>query len=346
MNRTLNKWLRQFDTPLLLIGLLAALALLTRVAGSAELERTVTEVLIRVVVVVGLFTFIGNSGLMSFGHVGFMCIGAYAAAWLTIPAPMKSFTLTGLPDWMLSAEVGLVTAVLFAACLSAACAALAGSVLMRLSGIAISIATFAMLAMVNVVYANWDSVTGGTSSLVGIPTDVSIWSALAWSSLVLLVAHVYSRSRWGMQLRALREDSVAARASGVNLYGVALVGFVLSAAVMGIGGALEAQFIGVINPDSFYLGQTFLFISMLVVGGSASMTGAVCGVLGISALIEALVRMEQGMELAGELWRVPGGTQEVVLGLVMVVMLAIRPRGAVGGKDWRIKAVGRNQPGL
>ena len=329
-------WARGWDTPTLLCLALMLLCTLIATVGGPGLQRTATEVLIRIVVVVGLYVFIGNSGLMSFGHVAFMCVGAYGAAWLAVPPEMKAYTLTGLPQWVAESSFGPLASTLAGVALATGLALLSGLVLMRLSGIAISIASFALLAIVNVVYSNWDSVTGGTSSVVGIPTTVDIWNALTWTVLALLIAHGHSASRWGLQLRALREDSVAARASGVNLYGIALLAFVLSGALVGLGGSLEAQFLGVVNPDAFYLGQTFLFISMLVVGGSASLSGSVVGVVAMSLMVELLIALEQGVAVGSWVLRAPGGTQEIALGLVMVVMLVLRPDGLLGRAEWKV----------
>lgn len=336
MKLQLHRTLHSLETGVLLsLGLLLASAIVAA-WGSSGLERTATEVLIRVVAVVGLYVFIGNSGLMSFGHVAFMCVGAYGAAWLSVPPEMKAYTLTGLPDWLINNSWGHLPATLGGVVLAALLALVSGLVLMRLSGIAISIATFALLAIVNVVYSNWDNVTGGTSSVVGIPTNVNLWVAAAWATGALLVAQLHSASRWGLQLRALREDSVAARSCGINLYTTALLAFVLSGALMGLGGTLEAQFLGVVNPDAFYLGQTFLFIAMLVVGGSASLTGSVVGVVALSVLIELLIQLEQGIVVGSWVFQVPGGTQEVVLGAVMVTTLVLRPDGLLGRAEWKL----------
>ena len=341
MTSPTSSFWRELDTPLLLSLFLVVLCVLAFVVGGPAAQRTVSELLIRIVLVASLHLFIGHSGLMSFGHVAFMCVGAYGAAWLSVPAEMKAYTLPGLPDWVLTQSSGHVVSVLGAAGLAAVLALLAGLVLMRLSGIAISIATFALLAVVNVVFSNWESGTGGTSSVVGIPTEVDLWTALAWACAVLVLVQLYGRSAWGMQLRALREDSVAARASGVNLYTVALLAFTLSGALMGLGGALQAQFLGVVNPDAFYLGQTFLLIAMLVLGGSASLTGAVCVVVVTTLLVELLICLEQGVTLAGVALRAPGGTQEVVVGMLMVVVLVFRPQGLMGSTEWRLGRAGR-----
>src|SRR3979490_398587 len=87
--------------PVLLSVVLLAMAGLTDQFGSRAFNRTVVEMFINIMVVVGLYVFVGTSGLLSFGHISFMCLGAYATAWLTIPPVMKSITLKGLPAWLL-----------------------------------------------------------------------------------------------------------------------------------------------------------------------------------------------------------------------------------------------------
>src|SRR3981081_4310072 len=88
---------RGVATPVVLIVALLAIAALTYQFGGRAFNRTVVEMFINIMVVAGLYVFIGNSGLLSFGHISFMCLGAYMPAWLTIPPLMKSITLKGLP---------------------------------------------------------------------------------------------------------------------------------------------------------------------------------------------------------------------------------------------------------
>jgi branched-chain amino acid transport system permease protein len=78
--------------------------------GSDQLQVTITEMLIRMVVVVGIYLFVGNSGILSFGHIGFMCIGAYAAAWATVDPTWKQMMLTGLPDFLQQNQYGFLPA--------------------------------------------------------------------------------------------------------------------------------------------------------------------------------------------------------------------------------------------
>ena len=150
---------------------------------------------------------------------------------------------------------------------------------MRLSGIAASIATFAVLAVIIQVYSNWDSVTGAQSSVVGIPIVRIVWPYFLCAVIVVLVAYVHAISRSGLALRAARDEATAAAASGVDIPRERLIAFMISGAIMGLGGALFAHSVGVVTPDTFYLGLTFITLSMLVVGGMNSLSGAVLGVV-------------------------------------------------------------------
>ncbi|MEO1105796.1 MAG: branched-chain amino acid ABC transporter permease, partial [Pseudomonadota bacterium] len=85
------------QTPIILIVALAVIACLS-LTGDRGMLTTLTEMFIRLVVVIGLYTFVGNSGVVSFGHVGFMCIGAYATAWMTVQPSFKQIMLQGLPE--------------------------------------------------------------------------------------------------------------------------------------------------------------------------------------------------------------------------------------------------------
>lgn len=247
---------------------------------------------------------------------------------------MKLLMLPGLHTLLQQADLPWVFATVLGALLAAFVALLAGSVILRLSGIAASIATFSLLAIFNVIYSNWDTVTGGASSIVGIPTPVEDWQALAFAVLAIVLAHLHSISRYGLGLRSVREEPVAAQSCGINAWRQLLVAFVLSAFVCGLGGGLDAQFLGVVNPDAYYLSRTFTCLTMLVIGGSASLSGAVTGVIVLSVLIELLVRFEAGVTLGAMTIHLPTGSQEIVVGVVMVLMLIRRPAGLMRGRDW------------
>ncbi len=324
---------RTLATPVLLALLLAAFALAAWAAGSRPFNQTVIDMFLQVILVVGLYTFVGNSGVISFGHVAFACLGGYVAAWTTIKPMMKTSAMPGLPGWLMQTEIPFWAAALAGAGFAMFWALVFGAALMRLSGIAASIATFAMLAMVNSIYSNWDSVTAATSSVVGIPILRTVWPYLVAAVLAIFVAWGFSISRWGLALRATRDEPTAAAASGINITRVRLAAFVVSGAIMGMGGALYAHSIGLVTPDTFYLGMTFTTLSMLVVGGMGSLSGAVLGVLILSMLIQILRWFEAGVAIGGSTFALPGGVQEIALGAVMILILVLRPAGLMGNRE-------------
>jgi branched-chain amino acid transport system permease protein len=320
------------STPVILTCILVAVALAAWGFGSGPFNQTVIEIFIRIVMVVGLYIFIGNSGVISFGHIGFACLGAYMTAWLTaLPAIKKKYV--GLPDFVLTSKLhygfGLVAALIFAGI----CAYVAAKVLMRLSGIAASIATFAVLALIIQVYSNWTSVTGAQMSFVGIPIIRSIWPYFICAIISVAVAYAHSISRSGLALRSARDEATAAAASGVDITRERVIAFTLSGAMMGLGGAMFAHSVGVVTPDTFYLALTFTTLSMLVVGGMNSLSGAVLGVVALSIIIQLLRWLEKSVALGGATLSIPLGLQEIGLGVVMIVILMFRPTGLTRNQE-------------
>lgn len=324
--------LKHYLSLLGLIVLVLLVGVLTSSVHDSQFDQSVVEFLIRMVVVIGIYLFVGNSGITSFGHIGFMAIGAYASAWQTCCPSLKPMTMPGLPDFLLRNSVPFVPSVVMSGLLAAAVALVVGMFMMRLSGIAASTATFAFLIIVNVVYSNWREVTGGTSSIVGIPIEVDVWTAVVWVVIALIGAHAFENSRYGLSLRASRDDEVAAKAAGVNVVAQRLVAFVGSAFIVGIGGALYSHFLGVLTTDTFYLDLTFITLAMLVIGGVGSLAGATVGVLTISILIDILRRLEAGVSVGGTMVSLPSGLEEILLGVAMLLILVYRPKGLFGGR--------------
>jgi len=301
--------------------------------GPGSLDRVVVGMAINLIVVVGLYTFMGLSGVFSFGHAAFMAIGAYVGAILVIPPETKRFVLPDLPGFLADVHLDPFPATLAAGGVAAFVALVLSVPLARLSGLTAGLATFAVLVIVNVVARNWQQVTHGTSGVSGIPTTTTVWTALAWALVTMTAAWMLQRSTVGLRLRAAREQDAAARSIGIGVALERAVAFVVSAFFVGVAGALLGTFIGSFNPDAFFLDITFLMVVMLVVGGMTSLAGAVLGTIVISAAAEALRRLEGGVDLG--LVDVPAraGLREVGLALVMLGILLLRPDGLTGGRE-------------
>jgi branched-chain amino acid transport system permease protein len=315
----------------LAVALVIVVALISM--GGVVLQRVATDALIKMVMVVGLYVFVGNSGVLSFGHASFMMIAAYGSAWLDVPVRYKKILMDELPVFLGQAEFHPALAAVAAMGWAGAFAFLIGIPLMRLSGIGAAIGTFSWLVIVFVVHGNWESMTGGTSSLNGLPVYVNIWVALAAVLFVMTVAYIFQTSKIGLALRASREDEVAARAIGINIWFARLMAFVISAMLVGLGGVLQGHFLGTINVTGFYFGITFITIAMLVIGGTGSLAGAVSGVVVVSVVAELLRHVEKGIEIGETVIAAPAGLRELGLAIVMLVILLFRPAGLTGGRE-------------
>lgn len=324
--------LRYFWEPLVLgVALLAAI-LIVNATGNAILMFTATNILIQMVMVVGLYIFIGNSGIIAFGHITYAMVGAYADAWMTMTPFKKSFALS-LPPVLANNQFPFLLSAIVAGLLSGVVALITAIPIMRMKGIAISIGTFAVLVIFNTVYANWNSWTFGASTLVGIPIYVNSWVGFAWVMFALVVATIYQKSRYGLALRSTREDPVAAHAAGINVYWARVLAFGLSAFFMGIGGLLKAHFLGSIAVSAFWIPETFILIAMLMIGGQRSLTGAVVGVVVVSVIMEILRQFEAGLQVAGSAFQFPAGLSELGLAMLMLVILIVRNAGITSGRE-------------
>jgi len=330
----------RFRTPqsaaasLLIPLLLITIAVLLGANGTPSFQDTVTTILCNLIVVIGLQVFVGNSGVYSFGQLGFATAGAYVAAFLTLPAAIALLQTPGLPHFIADAHLGALPSTLIAAAISGLLAIVIGLPLMRTSTLAIPISTFAFLIVIYNVVANWDRVTGGNSGLISIPATTGVESAGLWAGAAVVLALAYKWSASGYRLQATREDEVAARSIGIGVMRERLLAFGISGVLCGVGGALAVHQSGVLSPVTFYFGATVTTMTMLVVGGARSVFGAVIGALAIAAVNELLRGVENGASLFGavSIGEAPG-LAAIGLGLILLATMIAMPNGLSGGRE-------------
>jgi branched-chain amino acid transport system permease protein len=316
----------------------AVLVLATALVGAAvsrTLEIYFINALIAVVIVVALYTFIGTSGVLSFGHISFVAVGAWVAGVLSVPQEEKPALMPSLFGFLRDTTVGNVPSLAIAAGVGGAFALLVGLPLMRLSGLAAGIATFAVLEITNNVLRYWEKIGPGLTTFSSVPETTGILQATTGALLAIAVAFAYQRSRFGRQLRAAREDPAAARAVGISIYRQRLGAFVLSGALAGFAGGLYVHFLP-INADVVYLDLTFVTLAMLVIGGATSLWGAVVGALAVSALDSVLANAENGIDVLGQTIDLRAGTRIVFVSALMALVLLVRPGGLTGGRELRL----------
>jgi branched-chain amino acid transport system permease protein len=315
--------------PSLIVVAVAALG----TATSAAIEFQFRSVLVSAAMVVALYTFVGNSGVISFGHVSFVAVGALAAGLTTAPADVKPGTFPELYGFLQDVQVGNAASLAIAAAVGGVFALVVGIPIMRLSGLAAGIATFAVLAITNNVFRNWERIGPGAKTLSLIPETTGLLQATIGLLAVMAIAFAYQKSRQGRMLRAARDDPPAARASGVNIHRQRLLAFTLSGALAAFSGGLLVHLLGFINTTQVFLDLTFITLAMLVIGGAGSLWGAVMGALLVSGLNSLLAEFEKGLGIGGLGVTVPSGTRLLTLGVLMFLVLILLPRGVTGGRE-------------
>src|SRR4029450_13177464 len=232
----------------------------------------------------------------------------------------KPATMPYLFDFLSSTTVGNVPSLAVAASVGVVFAVVVGLPLMRLSGLAAGIATFAVLGITNNILRYYEKIGPGLNKF-----------------------RAGAATRAAPQPRAARAAPPAARAVGVSIYRQRLASFALSGFLAGFAGGLYIHFIP-INVDAVYLDLTFITLAMLVIGGTTSLWGAVVGALFVSALDSVLAEMEDGMTLLGRTIDLPSGSRIVVVSSVMALVLIVRPGGLTGGRGVSRRSLAKVRP--
>ena len=323
-------------TAVTLIVPLVALAVLTALSGSLLLERIVTVMFIHLIVVTGLQMFMGNSGIVSFAHIGFMGIGAYATVLFSLDPVMKEMTLRYLYEFLKPVHLPFWMALVVGTGIGTAIAAVISFPLMRLHDAAAVITSFAVLIVIHDVIVHWSEVTNGPRTLYGVARETFLWNSALCALVGLVFAVWFRESKVGLQLRASRDDRLAAQAIGVNMVFVRWLAFVLMCGYAALAGGLFAHFITSFQPGQFYLREVFLVLAMLVIGGPGSVSGAVVGTLLVTALREGLRTGEAKLNLMQIFSGQVVGLTEFMLAIAMIAILIFRPAGLMQGRELRL----------
>ncbi|HEX5465316.1 MAG TPA: branched-chain amino acid ABC transporter permease [Candidatus Limnocylindrales bacterium] len=318
-----SPWWRTVVGSTMLAVPLIVLALLVELFMGATEEQVAVNFFISLVAVVGFGVYSGNSGIMSFGHVAFMGIGAYVSALLTMPAAIKATALPNLAPWVQQLELPFVLGLVGVAIVVAIVALLFGIPFARLSVESTSVASFAVLLIVYVVLVASADVTRGSQTFYGVPPDASLPVVVVAAIGAVLVARFFRESTPGLRLRASREDELASRSMGVNVPWLRLWSWVLSAVIAGLAGALLGANLTAFSPKQFYFTLQFTLLAMLVVGGTSTVSGAVGGTFLVSLLLEAARRIEAALYgvVIGPIHLQAFGLQTLTLGLVILVVM-------------------------
>jgi branched-chain amino acid transport system permease protein len=296
----------------------AALVVLVAIAGLLPFAMSgfrlfqFTQVFIYAIALMGLNMLTGYNGQISLGHGAFYAIGAYTTAilmdrwdvryWLTIPA---------------AAVLCLIIGYLF------------GRPALRLEGLYLALATFSLALAVPQFLKYFEHWTGGSQGIVllkpspplGLPLDEDQWLyyvSLAVLIAVLAVAWNVLRGRVGRAMVSIRDSPLAAQAMGVNTAHYKAMTFGVSAAYTGVAGALSAIAVGFVAPDSFNVLLSITLLTGIVVGGLATISGAIFGAF----FIQFVPNLAQDISKAAP-W--------AIFGIFLILVIYVMPNGIAGG---------------
>jgi ABC-type branched-subunit amino acid transport system permease subunit len=284
----------------------------------------VTEIGTYVLLAVGLNVVVGWAGLLDLGFIAFYAIGSYTTAYLTGTLPIRP------PEWLV---ISPLLAIPFAVTICLLAGLALGAPTLRLRGDYLAIVTLGFGEIIRIIANNANSVTNGPKGAFGIPTPVihigpvnlhwgqdplQYWYLLlVFIGVVVLLFRRLEDSRLGRAWAAIREDEVAAQASGVNTTRVKLLAFAIGASTSGLAGVFFASQIGFINPDDFLLNNSILVVAYVVFGGMGSLPGAIAGAAVLTWMPEFLKD------------QVPAEDRQMWIGAVILLMMIFRPQGLI-----------------
>ncbi|MBI4268641.1 branched-chain amino acid ABC transporter permease [Candidatus Uhrbacteria bacterium] len=279
----------------------------------AYLVHILTLISIYAILALSLNLVVGYAGLISLAHAAFYGIGAYAVA-------------------ILAAQYGLAffPGVLIGCAIAAAASAGVGLLLSRFRDDYYMLVSLGFCAIATGVFVNWIGLTGGPLGIAGIPRPIAFSSnesflllCLAFALLVFWASRWIATSSFGRALKGIREDEIVIQVLGYNTYAYKLVIFVFSAVCASIAGALYASYVSFIDPQTFDLNESIVILSMIIVGGLASIRGSIAGAAFLMLLPEILRFVGFPGALAGQM-------REFVFGLILTLLMLYRPKGLIG----------------
>lgn len=267
-----------------------------------------TLVCINIIMAVSLNLTTGFLGQLVLGHAGFMAVGAYTAALFTMNVELPgavAFPLALILAGLAAALIGVVI----------------GVPALRLRGDYLAIITLGFGEIIRIIFLNME-VTGGALGLRGIPSYTTFTWVFVLAALTIFVIRTFIRSRHGRAVIAIREDEIAAEASGINTTRYKMMAFVLAAGIAGVAGGLYAHYIGVIAPAKFDFNYSIEFLVMVVLGGMGSITGSVLAAIVLTILPQLLLDFATYRML--------------IYSVLLIAMMLFRPQGLLGRYEFSI----------
>jgi branched-chain amino acid transport system permease protein len=328
---------------------LIAIIFLLLLAASNSLDSYKIRILnlCAVYVVLGLSMNLinGFTGLFSLGHAGFIAIGAYTTALLTMSEKVKTqnFFMESLISPLNHISIPFLPALIIAGLVSAFIAFLIGAPALRLKGDYLAIATLGFAEIIRIILNNAQGITNGALGLRGIPRTTNLYWSFGAAIVTIIIIASLINSSYGRALKAIREDEIAAESMGISLFKHKTIAFVTGAFFAGIGGGLLGNLLGTIDPNMFKFVLTFNILLIIVIGGMGSITGTIISAFVVTILGEVLrfLDMEKQFDLGIFSFTGIPGLRMVVFSILLMIIVLFFRKGIMGTKEFTWKSIFR-----
>ena len=287
---------------------------------------------INIILAVSLNLITGFTGQFSIGHAGFMAVGAYSSAYLTVYyAQTWERSLGGVVGGSVAHALIFLLAILVGGIVAALAGLIVGIPSLRLRGDYLAIVTLGFAEIIRIVILNIDKVGGATGFTVPGYTNF-LWVG-AFAIVTIVIVYNIVHSDIGRALVSIREDELAAEAMGINTTYYKVLAFVISSALAGMAGVLFGHYTSFLSTNDFQFIRSFEIIIMIVLGGMGSLTGSVLGAIVITIMPELL------RQLPGDLSRY----RLVVYSALLILIMLTRPQGILGTRELGLSWLKRAQ---
>jgi len=278
----------------------------------------------------------GFTGLFSLGHAGFMCVGAYTTALLTMTPENKAmnFFLEPITSVLANIKLPFFLALLLAGLFSAIIAFLIGAPTLRLKGDYLAIATLGFSEIIRIIFTNTQNITNGPLGLKSIPNHTNLWWSYGAMLFTIVVMVAIIKSSYGKAFKAIREDEIATESMGINLFKHKVMSFVIGAFFAGIGGGLLGNLLGAINPNMFRFILTFNVLLIIVLGGMGSITGSVISAFVVTSGLEYLRVLDESINLGFMKIEGIAGLRMVVFSTLLMIVVIFFRNGLMGTNEF------------
>lgn len=278
---------------------------------SGYFQATLVTIGINIILAVSLNLITGFTGQFSLGHAGFMSVGAYVCAIVTMRMPT-------IPGFILGVVLGAVAAAILGF--------LVGLPTLRLRGDYLAIATLGMSEIIRIIFLNLE-ITNGAAGLIGIPQFINwTWLFIFTVGIVLLLSN-FVKSAHGRACISIREDEIAAESMGVDTIRYKVIAFIIGAACAGIAGAVYASYFYYLEPNLFGFLKSVDVLVIVVLGGLGSLSGSMLAAI-LLALISTYLQSFPEIRM-------------VLYSLILIVIMIFRPQGLMGSREISLSVFGK-----